>query len=454
MRFRSYFILCLAFATGVACSFFVAATFFWAKPESAVNKIDKRPRTEIIISKCEIPAGTLIDANLIRYQSVVIDEVPEKTLTNFNSVSGRKAVYNIPEGCPICEEMITDPLVSDSDSKLFVPPGYRAVPIRIAKVNGKSTSFVPGELTDIAVVPRQPSGSLAEKRNNVLGINSSSKREVLFENVTVFSTRALTTESADGRSSDTQLDEITVLLTQSQLDTLERQSQLGTLRLSPVVKEIATPKKYKDGVIAKKQVLESASVEPPLALPVALPSVDETTTKTEPVVSKSEPKPETVGIKSVPVFETLPQAPPLVPTVKPLTVEQSVVEPTIVEQRAKQVVEPTIIEQPPMPQVVKSSSVTKSKPIVVDNVSASETTLQPTQPSRNLSFVVPNLKVLPTTETSSPRASGVSNRPFSQESGKPAASFKAVSTTQVEPVAEKNIVPVPHFNPFDMSVKN
>jgi hypothetical protein len=389
----------------------------------------------------------LIDASHIRYQSAVIEEVPERTLTNFNSVSGRKAIYSIPEGCPICEEMIADSLVKESDSKLFVPPGYRVVPIRIAKTNGKPTSFVPGELTDIAIVPRQPSGSLAEKRNTVLGITPSSKREVLFEKVTVFSTRALVAESADGRSSDAQLDEVSVLLTQSQLDTLVRQSQLGTLRLSPVVKEIDIPKKYKDEVIAKKRDVESAAIKSPVASPIALPAIEEKLA--DDAVSETVAKTEPVVNEATPVFETLSQASPSVPAVKQLNVE-----PPVAEQRAKQIVE-KIVEQPPTQKVVKLSSVTESKP-VVDSGNDSETILQPMQPSKNLSFVAPSLKVLPTTETPSPRAAGVANIPFSQENNKPSASFQSVSTTQqvVEPATEKNVTPVPHFNPFNMGARN
>lgn len=233
MRITSYILLLLAFATGVAASFGVAAVFFWKKPAPKQVAVAK-PTIQVIVAKNDIPAGTRMHASLVRYLAAPIDEVPEQAIVNFRNLDNMKARLNIVQGCPICPEMLQPATAAKEQSDVFVPPGYRVVPIRIEKSRGES-ALTAGSQTNIVVVPRRRSGDLIEKHNAVLRLDSAEQRKVLMENVTVHSVQTTLTPSED-KGFQTRIEEVSLLLTQPDFDKLLAACHEGTLRLTPVSK--------------------------------------------------------------------------------------------------------------------------------------------------------------------------------------------------------------------------
>lgn len=404
MRIQSYLLLLLAFACGIAGSFLVAATFFWAKP-NASKKVDNRPRTEVIVAKHDIQVGSRLDASMIRYQSAVIDEVPDRAIFNFGALNGKKTIYTIPEGCPICEEMLADFQTQETESKAFIPPGYRVVPIQVEKVHGSAASFVPGSQADITVIPHQRSGSLIEKKNAVLGITPAESREVVFEKVSVFSVRSIVADASQNASGVAQVEEVTVLLTPAQLETLTRQSRQGMLRLSPVVDQPEPLPNFNEA-IAKQPVLEEvASVPlPPTAPPTTVAAVPELPVAAPVVVRQTQP--------------ILPEVRPILPESKPLPINP-----------------------------VESKNVQFAETVPAMEMPVSE----PVRPSGTVSFVVPRAVPSPSPAgVSAVGAKGVANRPFEGNNGTNATSQEMPMFRPRHATAEPNAAAPASFNPFNM----
>ena len=198
MRASLWLILILAFSLGMSCALAVRYLHFEAK--TVVKRNTAEPTTKILIAKHEIPSGVDITAEFLYFQEVSLSEVPLGALTSFNQAFRRQPAYpTIPEGCPICEDLLL-PQSESTANAAFLPAGSQFVTLDVVNVRQGNQVFSPkhslstvisaDQCVDIRVVPREETlGKLAEKKNAVLRNFASpdlrSRGNLLLENVPI-----------------------------------------------------------------------------------------------------------------------------------------------------------------------------------------------------------------------------------------------------------------------------
>ena len=196
MRLSLWIGLIFAFSVGMGCALVMRAVYFEAKP---VVIRSSEPTTKILVATKTIPDGIEITAEFVAFQDVPLSEVPAGALSDFNRVYRRQPAFPIPEGCPICEDLLL-PFVETAAQAAFIPAGSQIVTLDVVQVRQGHNVFPPKEplaavlaadqRVDIRVVPRNETpGRLAEIRNQVLqafsAYNFRNSGELILENIPI-----------------------------------------------------------------------------------------------------------------------------------------------------------------------------------------------------------------------------------------------------------------------------
>lgn len=304
----------------MCCAF--ALRFFYFEAQPAVAQVSE-PLTQILVAKRVIPSGVEITADSVVFQEVAVSEVPPGSLTSFAQVYRRLPAYPIPDGCPICEDLLHAPTVTAAQAA-FLPLGSQFITLDVLHVRQGEKVFSTKETfatvlaadqnIDIRVVPRNDvQGKLADKKNEVLRAYASQdfkdrdSGELLLENVPIHQVQGQSHAGPSG------LLKILLVLDKSEATKLTAAAKKGQLQIhvhqeseetAPQAIEIADVPDVPDVADSPEQpLLVSLPFEP---LPIEVPTVSElmshvsTEPDQEPVpletVQKVLPEPKTAEI--------------------------------------------------------------------------------------------------------------------------------------------------------------
>ena len=196
MRPILWFILFIAFSTGMCGAFALRFLYFEAVPVVAQTT---EPQVKILIAKRAIPCNVEITADFVVFQEVAVSEVPLGAMTSFAQVYRRQPAYPIPAGCPVCEELLL-PQSETAAQTAFLPPGSQFVSLDVMHVRQGEKVFSSKEPLssvlaanqgiDVRVVLPEAQGRLAAKKNAVLrnfaSQDSRNSGDLILANVPVY----------------------------------------------------------------------------------------------------------------------------------------------------------------------------------------------------------------------------------------------------------------------------
>ena len=275
MRLRLWFVLVLAFFVGMGCA--IALRTFYFEAEPGMWQHVSEPTTKILVAIQTIPSGIEITADFVAFQDVPLSEVPSGALTSFVQVYRRQAAYPIPEGCPICEDLLLSS-VEVASQPGFIPTGSQRITLGIVHVRQGDQVFSPqkkplstilaaDQSIDVRVVPRNEArGRLAAMKNDVLRTFAAKDfrnfGELILENATIYEI-------------DSTKDSLTLLLAQNEAAKLTAAAKKGHLQIITRRDKMDAPEAVEiEGVvesIEQSQSLPFPTPPVPVALPFELP---------------------------------------------------------------------------------------------------------------------------------------------------------------------------------------
>lgn len=237
MRWTLWLILIFAFSVGMCGAFACRFFYFDAQPAAAHVSAAK---TKILVAKQTIPGGVEITADTVIFQEVAASEVPPGSLVTFAQVYRRKPAYPISAGCPICEDLLI-PYVEVAPPAFFVPVGSQLVELEVVHVRQGdkiaplkkplSTLLSSEQRVDIRVIPHEPQGKLAEKKNEVLRTfavrDSRNSGELVLANVPISQIQRLSFIDNTGSAKDS----LSFILDKSEAAKLEAAAKKGQIRI-------------------------------------------------------------------------------------------------------------------------------------------------------------------------------------------------------------------------------
>lgn len=168
MSARSIVLIAAALLLAVGTMFFVRSWLATNTPTAQPVQAEQIVQTEVLVARSDLPAGTLINEQHLRWQSWPDDDVPEtymiKAETEQQSLYGSVVRRGIAAGQPIIQTQVVKP--GDRGFLAAVlKPGFRAFSIKVSATTGISGLVFPGDRVDLILIHTLPAdeGSLPNK---------------------------------------------------------------------------------------------------------------------------------------------------------------------------------------------------------------------------------------------------------------------------------------------------
>jgi pilus assembly protein CpaB len=148
------FVSVLIFAFVVAAG---ASVLFWRFASSRIDASAKAPTMQVMVAGRDLPVGTLI-GDLDVKVGAWSGPLPANAVVKKEDAVGRGVVASIYAGEPILESRLAT-RGAGAGMAATIPPGMRAVAVRVNEVVGVAGFVVPGLRVDVLVMGTPPSGS-------------------------------------------------------------------------------------------------------------------------------------------------------------------------------------------------------------------------------------------------------------------------------------------------------
>lgn len=159
-RNRMLMIAVLALALGFMVSVYVY------KSLQSKSAAPSEPGIEVIVAADDLQVGTRIEEHDIKIVHVPVSALPDKAPRKKSDVLGHGVVYPIPKGEFILPMMLADANAGTGLPSL-IPPGMRAVSVRVNDVVAVSGFVLPGTRVDV-LLTGTPAGGTEEQTTTVL----------------------------------------------------------------------------------------------------------------------------------------------------------------------------------------------------------------------------------------------------------------------------------------------
>ena len=133
MRIQSWLLLAVVMGGGTAFAFLVGLVWFPLKPVAVPKEV---PKSQILVAKKDIPAGTVLYADSVQYDFVPNNRIPIGATNNFFRIYAHKTLNPISQGSPICDLDIEETLVSPMENSGNIPVGMNLVRVQIDRIQG------------------------------------------------------------------------------------------------------------------------------------------------------------------------------------------------------------------------------------------------------------------------------------------------------------------------------
>jgi pilus assembly protein CpaB len=255
-KYSTFIALGLAVVCGALA---VWLTSQWLQAQAADGQAvkDTVPMTRIVVAAQDIQIGTLLGEDNLTLADWPQSNVPKGAFDNIEAVAGRIAVTRLPAGGPLQAAELAEP-GSGAGLVALIPPGRRAMSIKVDEVSGVAGFILPNTYVD------------------VISVNNKANRETreaktILKKIKVL---AIAQETTTDKGKAKIVKSVTLELLPKEAETLALHSILGSIHL------------------ILRNPLEMLGDEPPEVTPVVA---------NRPRVAKAKPQPK--------VVETAPVAP-------------------------------------------------------------------------------------------------------------------------------------------------
>ena len=245
------------------------------------------PMTKIVIAAEDLEIGTLLSTNNLTLTEWPKSNVPKGAFDNIEAVAGRVAVTKLPAGGPLRAAELAD-AGSGAGLVALIPPGWRAMSIKVDEVSGVAGFILPNTYVDVI--------SVINKSNR-----ETQGAKTILKKIKVL---AIAQETTTDKGKAKIVKSVTLELLPKEAETLALHSILGSIHLilrnpleikdaepppevAPVI--VKRPKIAKAKPLPPPQVVESAPAPPPQPAAPANYSVE---------VIKGSKGPEKIKFKS------------------------------------------------------------------------------------------------------------------------------------------------------------
>lgn len=250
-KYSTFIALGLAVVCGALA---VWLTSQWLQAQAAEGQAvkDTIPMTRIVIAAQDLEIGTLLGADNLTLADWPQTNVPKGAFDNIEAVAGRIAVTRLPAGGPLQAAELAEP-GSGAGLVALIPPGRRAMSIKVDEVSGVAGFILPNTYVD------------------VISVNNRSNRETreaktILKKIKVL---AIAQETTTEKGKAKIVKSVTLELLPKEAETLALHSILGSIHLilrNPLEQEEEAAPEVAP-VVAKRPKI--AKVKPP-------PKVEET----------------------------------------------------------------------------------------------------------------------------------------------------------------------------------
>jgi len=172
-------------------------------------------RKQVVVATRPIAAGGTLDRDSVKLRSVPEDVFPAGAFSRVEDVLERPVISAIQAEEPVVEARLA---VKGSGAGLgpMIPPGMRAISVRVNDVVGVAGFVLPGMRVDVLVTGKPPNGGDTET-------------QTVLQNITVLS--AGQTITTDGRSQPIMAPVVTLLVTPGEAEALTLANTEGHIQL-------------------------------------------------------------------------------------------------------------------------------------------------------------------------------------------------------------------------------
>lgn len=279
----------IALGMAVVCgALAVWLTSQWLNAQAAEGQLSNReavPMTSIVIAAEDLEIGTLLSTDNLTLTEWPKSNVPKGAFDNIEAVAGRVAVTKLPAGGPLRAAELAD-AGSGAGLVALIPPGRRAMSIKVDEVSGVAGFILPNTYVD------------------VISVNTRSNRETreaktILKKIKVL---AIAQETTTDKGKAKIVKSVTLELLPKEAETLALHSILGSIHLilrNPLEMLSDEPPPEVVPVIAKRPKIAKAKPQPKVVeqAPVAHQPVASSNYSVE--VIKGSKDPEKIKFKSV-----------------------------------------------------------------------------------------------------------------------------------------------------------
>ena len=145
----------IALGLAIVCgALAVWLTSQWMEAKAADGQLSNREEiqmTKIVIAAVDLEIGTLLSTENLTLTEWPISNVPKGAFDNIEAVAGRVAVTKLPAGGPLRAAELAD-AGSGAGLVALIPPGRRAMSIKVDEVSGVAGFILPNTYVDVIAV--------------------------------------------------------------------------------------------------------------------------------------------------------------------------------------------------------------------------------------------------------------------------------------------------------------
>lgn len=242
----------IALGMAVVCgALAVWLTSQWLHAQAAEGQQATReavPMTSIVIAAVDLEIGTMLSSENLTLTEWPKSNVPKGAFDNIEAVAGRVAVTKLPAGGPLRAAELAD-AGSGAGLVALIPPGRRAMSIKVDEVSGVAGFILPNTYVDVISVDHK---SNREKR----------EAKTILKKIKVL---AIAQETTTDKGKAKIVKSVTLELLPREAETLALHSILGSIHLilrNPLEMKDAEPPPEVAPVIAKRPRIAKAKPQP------------------------------------------------------------------------------------------------------------------------------------------------------------------------------------------------
>jgi len=210
MRSKTLVLIFVALTSGLVASIGISQVIRKGKQAGPTGET-----VEIFVAAAEINIGDRLSSENVKLEAWPKSKVPEGSIRKFENLEDQTANQRLYSG----EIILTAKLGGANDLPRKIPPGYRAVPVKLS-VDTVIGLIRPGDRVDVLVFLRRSRE-----------VPRTGTRTIL-RNIRVFAVNKNTERISDGEGKSVKAKTVSLLVKPSQVETLMLAKEMGKLQLS------------------------------------------------------------------------------------------------------------------------------------------------------------------------------------------------------------------------------